>query len=137
VRLTVANETRRARPHTSHTVYKMMRCRFYCSVAGAHRALQSEKVVGNTVEKIRSLIAVPPEIEAVLRAYSACYPEDRASVEQALEFRRRVGEEFEPSSGSRCRLDFPNRQERTPGVERKSVRGKKAKGSTKRLSTEI
>ncbi|MFY9531443.1 MAG: hypothetical protein WBC04_12360 [Candidatus Acidiferrales bacterium] len=50
---------------------------------------------GNTVEKIRALIAVPPEIEAVLRAYAVRYPEDGASVEQALEFRRRVGEEFE------------------------------------------
>ncbi len=30
----------------------------------------------------------------VLRAYAARYPKD-ASVEQALEFRRRVGEEFE------------------------------------------
>lgn len=50
---------------------------------------------GNTVEKIRELIAVPPEIEAVLRAYTVRYPEDGASVGRALEFRRRVGEEFE------------------------------------------
>lgn len=80
----------------------MMRCRFCCSFAGAHRALQSEKVVGNTVEKIRSLIAAPPEIEAALRAYSARYPEDGASVEQALEFRRCVGEEFEGNRLATC-----------------------------------
>jgi hypothetical protein len=50
---------------------------------------------GDTVESIRELIAVPPDIEQALRLYSRWHPEDAYGVERVLKFRKRVGEQFE------------------------------------------
>jgi hypothetical protein len=50
---------------------------------------------GDTVDTIRELIAVPREIETMLRAYAGQYPEYAIGIERVLQFRRRVGEEFE------------------------------------------
>ncbi len=50
---------------------------------------------GDSVETIRELIAVPAKVEAVLLAYAKRHPEDQQGIEGALEFRRRVAEEFE------------------------------------------
>lgn len=50
---------------------------------------------GETVESIRELIAVPPDVENALRLYAREHSEDAAGVERALRFRGRVGEEFE------------------------------------------
>ena len=58
---------------------------------------------GDTVESIRELIAVPPRIEHLLRLYLRQHPEDSDGVERALEFRRRVSEEFELLTACRKR----------------------------------
>ena len=50
---------------------------------------------GDTVESIRKLIAVPPEIERLLRLYLHQHPEDTRGIMRVLEFRQRVSEEFE------------------------------------------
>lgn len=50
---------------------------------------------GDTVEKIRELIAVPPRIESVLRAYAAHSPAEGPSIEGVLRYRRKVAKEFE------------------------------------------
>jgi hypothetical protein len=50
---------------------------------------------GTTVEAVRELIAIPPEIEQHFRAYTSDHPEDESAIERVIEFRRRVGEEFE------------------------------------------
>jgi hypothetical protein len=50
---------------------------------------------GDTVESIRELIAVPPKIEEALWRYARLHPEDAQGIEQVLEFRRCVREEFE------------------------------------------
>ena len=50
---------------------------------------------GSTVETIRELIAIPAETEEHFRSYAACYPEDQSAIERVIEFRRRVGEEFD------------------------------------------
>ena len=50
---------------------------------------------GETVESIRSLIAVPPEIEDALTLYARRNPEDAFGIERVIRFRRRVAEEFE------------------------------------------
>jgi hypothetical protein len=49
----------------------------------------------NSVEAIRELIAVPPEIEDALRLYASHHPEDAKGIEKVLRFRRRVREEFD------------------------------------------
>ncbi len=41
------------------------------------------------------LIAVPPEIEAVLCLYAKHHPEDAPGIEKVLSFRKRVWEEFD------------------------------------------
>jgi hypothetical protein len=41
------------------------------------------------------LIAVPPEIEAVLCLYAKHHPEDARGIERVLRFRKRVREEFD------------------------------------------
>ena len=48
-----------------------------------------------SVEAVRDLIAVPPEIEAVLFLYAKGHPEDVRGIEKVLRFRRRVREEFD------------------------------------------
>jgi hypothetical protein len=48
-----------------------------------------------TVESIRELIAVPPEIESALRLYAERYPKDGQRIHCVLRFRERVAHEFE------------------------------------------
>jgi len=50
---------------------------------------------GNTVEDLRELIAVPPRIERVLRAYAWAHAEDARWIEASLNFRLAVAREFE------------------------------------------
>jgi len=50
---------------------------------------------GTTVEAIRELIAIPAETEELFRSYAARHPEDDSPIVRVIEFRRRVGEEFE------------------------------------------
>jgi len=49
----------------------------------------------DTVESIRELIAVSPEIEEALTLYARQHPEDAYGIERVLRFRQSVGEEFE------------------------------------------
>ena len=48
-----------------------------------------------TIESIRDLISVPPEIEAALLAYANRYPKDGQRIHCVLRFRQQVAEEFE------------------------------------------
>jgi hypothetical protein len=48
-----------------------------------------------TVESIRELISVPPEIESALRLYAEQYPKDGQRIHCVLRFRERVAHEFE------------------------------------------
>jgi hypothetical protein len=48
-----------------------------------------------SIESVRELIAVPPEIEAVLCLYATRHPEDARGIERVLRFRKRVREEFD------------------------------------------
>jgi hypothetical protein len=50
---------------------------------------------GGTVESIRELIAIPPEVKAALTLYARRHPEDAFGIERVLKFRQRVGHEFE------------------------------------------
>jgi hypothetical protein len=50
---------------------------------------------GDTIESLRELIAVPPEIEVLLRTYVRCHPAEGREIELGLRFRERVLEEFE------------------------------------------
>ena len=60
------------------------------------RDLHKMTVYGScTVESIRELISVPPEIEATLLAYADKYPKDGDRIRCVLQFRRKVGMEFE------------------------------------------
>ena len=60
------------------------------------RDLHRMAVYGScTVESIRELISVPPEIEATLLAYADHYPKDGNRIRCVLQFRRKVGMEFE------------------------------------------
>ena len=45
---------------------------------------------GDTVDSIRELIAVPPEIEHALGLYAKRFPEDAPAIEKVLRFRTRV-----------------------------------------------
>jgi hypothetical protein len=49
----------------------------------------------STVESMRDLISVPQEIESALLAYADRYPKDGQRIHCVLQFRRRVGQEFE------------------------------------------
>jgi hypothetical protein len=49
----------------------------------------------DSVESIRDLIAVPPEIEGALSLYATHHPEDASGIERVLQFRKRVREEFD------------------------------------------
>ena len=53
--------------------------------------------IGLTVLESRAmrLIAVPPEIEAVLCLYAKHHPEDVSGIEKVLSFRKRVRAEFD------------------------------------------
>lgn len=62
---------------------------------------------GDTVQSVRELIAVPPNIEAALWLYAERNPEDAQAIERVLQFRRRVAEEFE-------RLEEQNRETTFP-----------------------
>ena len=48
-----------------------------------------------SVEELRELIAVPPRIERVLRAYARAHAKDAHRIEACLKFRQAVAEEFE------------------------------------------
>ena len=50
---------------------------------------------GNTVDDIRRLIEVPPDVEASLRAFVRSYPEESFEIEYMLSFRHKVAQEFE------------------------------------------
>jgi hypothetical protein len=50
---------------------------------------------GCTIGELRELIAVPPHIERVLRAYAKAHVEDAHWIEACLKFRKAVAEEFE------------------------------------------
>jgi hypothetical protein len=50
---------------------------------------------GNTVDDIRRLIEVPPDVEASLRAFVRSYPEESFEIEYMLSFRQKVAQEFE------------------------------------------
>jgi len=50
---------------------------------------------GNTVDDIRRLIEVPPDVEASLRAFIRSYPEESFEIEYMLSFRQKVAKEFE------------------------------------------
>jgi hypothetical protein len=53
-------------------------------------------MIGNcSITSIRELIAVPPPIEATLRAYARQYPEEGSRVERVLTFREKVARESE------------------------------------------
>jgi hypothetical protein len=58
---------------------------------GLYRMIHAEY----SVEELRELIAVPPHIERVLRAYAKAQVEDAHWIEACLKFRQAVGEEFE------------------------------------------
>jgi len=48
-----------------------------------------------TIESIRDLISVPPEIETALLAYADRFPKDGERIHCVLQFRRKVAQEFE------------------------------------------
>lgn len=50
---------------------------------------------GDSVDTIRELIAVPPEIETALRAFAGEHPEEQRGIERILKFREKVLAEFE------------------------------------------
>lgn len=50
---------------------------------------------GNTVEGLRELIAVPPRVEWVLRAYAKAHPEEAHFIERVIKFGKAVAREFE------------------------------------------
>lgn len=50
---------------------------------------------GSTVEALRELIAVPPLIERVLRAFAGVHPEEAHSIDRNLKFRLSAAREFE------------------------------------------
>jgi hypothetical protein len=50
---------------------------------------------GNTIEKTRELIAVPPRTERVLRAFARAHTENAHWIEASLRFRKSVLLEFE------------------------------------------
>jgi len=58
---------------------------------GLYRMIHAECTVG----ELRELIAVPPHIERVLRAYAKAHIEDAHWIEACLKFRKAVAEEFE------------------------------------------
>ena len=50
---------------------------------------------GTTIESLRELISVPPEVEALLLAYARTHSAEGREIEIGLRFRKRVLEEFE------------------------------------------
>jgi hypothetical protein len=48
-----------------------------------------------SADSIRELIAVPPQIEALLWNFVKQYPTERRLVEKTIRFRQCLGEEFE------------------------------------------
>src|SRR5437899_6234250 len=58
---------------------------------GLYRMIQPEC----SVDELRELIAIPPHIERVLRAYAKAHVEDAHWIEACLKFRKAVAEEFE------------------------------------------
>lgn len=61
----------------------------------AQALLKLVRFNGSTVETIRELIAIPAETEEYFRSYVAHHPEEESPIERVIEFRRRVGEEFD------------------------------------------
>ena len=60
-------------------------------VHGLYKLIDAEFSIG----ELRELIAVPPHIERVLRAYAKAHVEDAHWIEACLKFRKAVAEEFE------------------------------------------
>jgi hypothetical protein len=58
---------------------------------GLYRMIHAEFSIG----ELRELIAVPPHIERVLRAYAKAHVKDAHWIEVCLKFRKAVTEEFE------------------------------------------
>lgn len=50
---------------------------------------------GHSVESLRALIRLSPEQEADLCAFARSTPEEASNIRSVLEFRRKVGREFE------------------------------------------
>ena len=63
--------------------------------AEARALLEIMRQTGETADDIRELILVPPEIQSLFRSYALEHPEEFHAIEQVLDFRRRVGEEFD------------------------------------------
>ena len=63
--------------------------------AEARALLEIMRQTGETADDIRELILVPPEIQGLFHSYALEHPEEFHAIEQVLDFRRRVGEEFE------------------------------------------
>jgi hypothetical protein len=57
-----------------------------------------------TMEALREPISIPAETEQFLHAYLVHHPQDQKSIERVIEFRRRVGEEFERLKSRRPRI---------------------------------
>ena len=66
-----------------------------CSPLTEARGLYRMLSPGHTVEELRELIAVPPKLECVLRAYAQANPRDACWVFPALRFRAEVSLAFE------------------------------------------
>jgi hypothetical protein len=83
------------------------------------RDLHRMTVYGScTVESIRELISVPPDIEAALIAYADHYPKDGDRIRCVLRFRRKVGVEFERLLQSNIPVaDLPNTDADGAGLE--------------------
>jgi hypothetical protein len=62
-----------------------------------------------SVDSVRDLISVPPEIESALLAYADRYPKDGQRIHCVLQFRRNVGVEFERLL--HCDMSFVERQQ--------------------------
>jgi len=83
------------------------------------RDLHRMTVYGScTVDSIRELISVPPDIEAALIAYADHYPKDGDRIRCVLRFRRKVGVEFERLLQSNMPVtDLPNNDADEAGLE--------------------
>jgi hypothetical protein len=75
-----------------------------------------------SVEELRELIAVPPHIERVLRAYAKAHAEDAHWIESCLKFRQAVAEEFERLLCAGAAVtDFPEVDDALDPVEQGSA----------------
>jgi hypothetical protein len=76
---------------------------------GLYRMIHAEC----SVEELRELIAVPPHIERVLRAYAKAHVEDAHWIEARLKFKQAVAGEFERLlCAGTAAMDLPQVDER-------------------------